>query len=94
MIKYIPLLIMNFIKSGYVNSLSNTKTVPLGRIGRSKDIACMIKFTSLLHLSLEKESNITGIRRIDKALPPIGTAKEKTLHFSLIYVKSERRKTK
>jgi hypothetical protein len=53
---------MNFIKSGYVNSLSNKKTVLLGRTGRSKDIACMIKFTSLLHLSLEKESNLTGIK--------------------------------
>jgi hypothetical protein len=85
---------MNFIKSGYVNSLSNKKTVLLGRTGRSKDIACMIKSTSLFHLSLEKESNLTGIRRIGKALPPIGNAKERTLHFSLIYVKSEMRKTK
>ena len=47
-------------------------------------MACMIKSTSLFHLSLEKESNLTGTRRIGKALPPIGTAKERTLHFSVI----------
>jgi uncharacterized protein YllA (UPF0747 family) len=41
----------------------------------------MIKSTSLFHLSLEKESNLTGIRRIGKALHPIGTAKERILHL-------------
>jgi hypothetical protein len=82
--KYISFSMRNFISSGYVNSLSNTKTVFLGRIGRSKDIAYIIKLTSLFHLSLEKESDLTGIRRIGKALPPMGTAKERTLHLYVI----------
>ncbi|GEM_PF-2262035 len=35
-------------------------------------MAFMIKSTSPFHFSLEKESNLTGTRRIGKALPPIG----------------------
>jgi hypothetical protein len=41
----------------------------------------MIKSTLHFHLSLEKESNLTGIKRIGKALPPIGIAEERILHL-------------